>query len=238
MRGSVKRFSITLALSLGAIAWAAAASAQSPATYYACARSNGDIVANSITSNAIPRCNGGTTLVSWDEQGPIGPVGPQGATGLQGPAGSQGPQGLQGEAGAGANAIATTFDFNAFVNITPPGTRVVVKSLSLPAGAYFVTATLDALVDRNGFCELVLATSPTVLDQHLVSSQLLPNFVPQQEVDSAIPVTLQAAIDLPTANTVNLQCVTFSTPTYSTQALQIRRFRLTALTLGTVTSAP
>ncbi len=70
--------------------------------FYACESQNGKL--HQITTRE-PDCPRKDTLVSWNENGPVGPVGsvgpegPQGAQGVPGLQGETGPQGLQGETG-------------------------------------------------------------------------------------------------------------------------------------------
>ncbi|CAN5119816.1 hypothetical protein BH23CHL1_BH23CHL1_05240 [soil metagenome] len=75
---------------------------QSDLMFYACESQNGKL--HQITTRE-PDCPRKDTLVSWNENGPVGPVGsvgpegPQGAQGVPGLQGETGPQGLQGETG-------------------------------------------------------------------------------------------------------------------------------------------
>ena len=147
---------------------------------------------------------------------------------------SEGVNALEGS----GNLITTTFDMNSFVDITPVGTRVPVSSFTLPPGNHLVTATLDAVVDGSGLCELVRSGSVTKLDVRNFSATLTPNFKPQQEILATFPVTLQAHVALGAEETVTLQCAASSTPTFSKLALQVRAARMTAHSVASLTVVP
>jgi len=113
---------------------------------------------------------------------------------------------------------------------------VVVDALPLPAGTYLVSASLDAAVVGTGTCELVLATGGPTLDRRTFSSTIIPNFVPQQEISARVPVHLQSPIELATPNEMRLQCVTFSEPTHASLGLQARAWRMSAVSVGSITT--
>ena len=73
-------------------------SSGSNTTYYACLSKAGALSKVGTTS---PDCDHkGSSIISWNSQGPPGADGVAGATGPQGPAGSTGPQGAKGDTGA------------------------------------------------------------------------------------------------------------------------------------------
>src|SRR5262245_52480515 len=78
-----------------------------PPPYYACVNLRTGSL--QMTSATDP-CKKGSTLISWNQVGPIGPAGetgPIGPTGPQGPQGPTGPTGAQGPAGpAGTGFLA------------------------------------------------------------------------------------------------------------------------------------
>ncbi len=94
-----------LAVTVMAAASAVLVSAESPVTYYAC---NAKGVLYNVGTTQ-PTCFNGSTLMSWDQVGPMGPVGPKGDKGDTGDTGATGPQGLQGPKGdkgdAGAQGL-------------------------------------------------------------------------------------------------------------------------------------
>jgi hypothetical protein len=87
----------------GTITYAVAEpSPPSPHTFYACAHGS-QIIPGSMAVDAIPSCSKNQTVVSWDENGAMGPTGATGKDGLDGapgPAGPTGPRGADGHDGA------------------------------------------------------------------------------------------------------------------------------------------
>jgi hypothetical protein len=78
-------------------------------------------------------------------EGPQGLPGAQGNEGPAGPAGPQGPQGIAGPPGPGGSAPAVSTGSTSIA--LPAGwlTFTTVRTLNLPAGSYFVTATANVL---------------------------------------------------------------------------------------------
>jgi hypothetical protein len=69
-------------------------------TYYACLKAKQGTLYNIVVSPDQPKsCSKGDIEVSWNQEGPTGPIGPQGLQGEPGPTGPQGPAGPQGEPG-------------------------------------------------------------------------------------------------------------------------------------------
>src|SRR5207342_1731116 len=71
---------VTAAIVGGGLAWAGTDGGD---LFAACAK-NGKVIPGTLSVNETPSCTGGSTLVQWNETGPIGPTGPQGPQGLQG----------------------------------------------------------------------------------------------------------------------------------------------------------
>lgn len=68
------------------------------ATIYGC---YGKFLWNTVRIVSGPdQCARHEIPISWNSEGPIGPVGPQGQVGPIGPTGATGPQGLKGDTGA------------------------------------------------------------------------------------------------------------------------------------------
>ncbi len=86
---------------LGSVAAMGATS--SGTTYYACLK-NGDL---SSVGTSEPECKGKQTLISWNQEGPVGPQGPQGEQGPIGVTGAQGEPGPAGEKGEKGDPGAT-----------------------------------------------------------------------------------------------------------------------------------
>jgi hypothetical protein len=108
------------------------------------------------------RCNASETALDWNQQGPkgdkgdtgpAGPAGPTGATGATGPTGATGATGPAGP--AGTSHVWTRFHIDKVD--TPQNNVVLVDSLSLPAGNYFLTATGLAADDDNGNGDVSMA---------------------------------------------------------------------------------
>lgn len=78
-------------------------------------------------------CLSSEIALQWNQTGPQGPVGPQGPAGPQGPTGPQGPSDAW-----------ETYVESLVVPTTGFPTYTDVTSLSLPAGTFFVTATMEA----------------------------------------------------------------------------------------------
>lgn len=69
-------------------------------TYFACLRTKQGTLYNIVVSPDQPKsCSKGDIEVSWNQEGPAGPIGPQGPQGLAGPQGDTGETGPQGPAG-------------------------------------------------------------------------------------------------------------------------------------------
>src|SRR5262249_11779479 len=85
----------------------------------------------------------GSLAVAIGSVGPQGPAGPQGsqrAPGASGPVGSQGLSGAQGPPGPVDVFVSET---DGPVSVPFNGVPVVVRSLTLPQGSYFITARFD-----------------------------------------------------------------------------------------------
>jgi hypothetical protein len=83
------------------LGWAAVtnlATATADTVFYGCRSADGAV--QNIRAGAAPACKRGTTVTSWNAQGPQGPSGADGATGGVGPEGPAGEIGPRGPAGA------------------------------------------------------------------------------------------------------------------------------------------
>jgi hypothetical protein len=98
MFGIVTAAVLTTAAVVGG-GFALAAPPPTPNTYYACAK-DAKVIAGSVQVNTQPKCAGGQTVVSWNEQGVQGATGAAGATGLSGADGTNGATGPTGATGA------------------------------------------------------------------------------------------------------------------------------------------
>jgi hypothetical protein len=86
----------------GTITYAVAEPSPSPHTFYACAHGS-QIVPGSLSVDAPASCPKSQTVVSWNENGAMGPPGAAGKNGLDGaagPTGATGPRGADGAPGA------------------------------------------------------------------------------------------------------------------------------------------
>jgi hypothetical protein len=90
---------VVTAVVAGTVTHAVASPGASPHTFFACAHGN-QIVAGSISVDTTPSCSKNQTVVSWDEQGAVGPAGADGKEGRDGAAGPTGPTGARGADGA------------------------------------------------------------------------------------------------------------------------------------------
>jgi hypothetical protein len=101
--------------------------------------------------DAAEDCRSYEKAVSWNQEGPQGPVGPAGPRGPQGdpgPKGDPGPPGATGPAGpVGPSGTSRAFEASAGafdkVNIPVGEPGVDVLSKSLPAGKYVLSASVD-----------------------------------------------------------------------------------------------
>ena len=98
------------------------------------------------TETGSPKdCGKNEMPVSWNHQGPQGPVGPQGPmgpAGPQGPTGATGPQGATGPAGpqGPAGAAGTSFGFGRTTGLHEVAGEQTIISVNVPAGKYIVNA--------------------------------------------------------------------------------------------------
>ena len=143
---------VGLAALLALPALPAAAAAQTttttpdPNVLYACYVPNSGTVYRIRTTDTKQNCASAThVLFSFNQTGPQGPKGDKGDPGPQGEQGDKGDPGdpgAQGPAGEGATAY-----FKALTSTATPGAGVL--ALSLPAGAYVLTARVE--VSRDAF---------------------------------------------------------------------------------------
>jgi len=109
-----------------------------------------------VLQNTGTNCPSGTTAIKWNQTGPAGPPGPQGLTGPPGPQGLKGDTGAQGPPGPSGVSQAYTYLRQygpSFGPEVPPAGSFPqpMGSLSLPAGAYLVSATVDLFNDASFF---------------------------------------------------------------------------------------
>lgn len=110
------------------------------------------------------KCKKHEKSISWNSQGPRGPVGDSGAPGPQGPRGAQGPQGAQGATGpqgpaaAGSNALAgaeVALNGNLGTWFNSYGGAPTVTNPS--TGLYYVTFPGASFLPSN----MIVVVSPT-----------------------------------------------------------------------------
>jgi len=114
-------------------------------------------------------CPSGTTAIKWNQKGPAGPPGPQGSQGASGPQGPQGPPGSQGPSGI-SQGYTYLRTYETGPEVPPAGSfPQSLGSLSLPAGAYLVSATVDFLnlahffgQDNHRFIQCQLSPAPDI----------------------------------------------------------------------------
>lgn len=137
-------------------------------------------------------------------------------------------------------AWTTPFDRNEFVNIDSTGADILVKSLELPEGIYFVLATLRSTTALSGTCLLQGQPSSPLsfedLDVKSVGYNLLPNFEPQQEISAQSVLTLQGTLEISAVSGMQVRviCRSFSDSDWTSQQMQVRVPRLTAIRMSDV----
>jgi hypothetical protein len=168
------------------------------------------------TGPAGPRGETGATGATGS-QGPTGATGPQGekgdtgapgSTGLQGPTGPTGTTGAQGPQGptgpTGPIGPSTVYRVSpADVNL-PGGGGAIVASLSLPAGAYAVTATAQLGHSESTFqpvlCRVQLGSDPGSQHGTILQAAFTGNVY-------TVPLTLSQAGQLTGPGTAQLICL-------------------------------
>jgi len=132
-------------------------------------------------------------------QGPAGPQGPQGTPGAPGPAGPQGAAGVQGPPGPVDVFVSET---EGVVSVPFNGVPVVVRSLTLPQGSYFITARFDEYhVGSSVFpCRIVSAQTGRLVDGNPVPIVDNTIFIERMSLQGYLVVA--AGVD-----TVRLECV-------------------------------
>jgi len=177
---------VGLLAALGAGAWAAIPGPDG--IIHSCYRKRGGQLR---VINAAAKCRHGEVGLNWSETGPPGPRGgggPRGHTGargLQGVQGPSGPVGPVGPAGAG-NAYAAS----QAGSVTLSSSQQNILSLSVPAGKYIVSATVEitnddgsagppveascALRDEPGDTAEVSAAATIPFVEKLTAAQTLP----------------------------------------------------------------
>ena len=138
------------------------------------------------------------TGASTGPRGPRGTAGPRGPRGFKGSKGQAGPAGRSGPTGATGPAAAFSTGIGAGGRLDTPG-EVTVASLSVPAGKYVVTATLQVLN---------FTLNPTEVDCRLADSTGTFGqnslYAPSGPSEA---MALQGTTSSPSAaDTINLQC--------------------------------
>jgi hypothetical protein len=141
-------------------------------------------------------------------QGPTGATGPQGekgTTGASGATGPQGPQGPQGPTGpTGPIGPSTVYRVSPSDVNLPGGGGAIVASLSLPAGAYAVTATAQLGHSESTFqpvlCRVQLGSDPGSQHGTILQAAFTGNVY-------TVPLTLSQAGQLTGPGTAQLICL-------------------------------
>lgn len=163
-------------------------------------------------------------------QGPQGPNGTTGATGPQGPQGTTGAQGPQGPTGpTGPIGPSTVYRVSpADVNL-PGGGGAIAASLSLPAGAYMVTANAQLSHSEPTFqpvlCRVQLGSAPASQYAYLLQSAFSGNVY-------MMPLSLSQAGQLAEPGTAQLICLNNSGD--ATDVVKVDRVQLSAVRVGSL----
>jgi hypothetical protein len=125
----------------------------SPNTYFACAK-DGKVIPGSVKVNTQPKCAGGQTVVSWNEQGVPGATGPTGATG---------------EAGATAGRLIYVNS----VGFQGPWDGSTKASFTVPAGTMCVEGAASAYTATAGSQISVRYSTGTGIDYllHVIANE-------------------------------------------------------------------
>jgi hypothetical protein len=136
---------------------------------------------------------------STGQQGPTGPTGTTGAQGPQGPTGPTGPTGPIGPIGPSTVYRVSPAEVN-----LPGGGGAIVASLSLPAGAYAVTATAQLGHSESTFqpvlCRVQLGSDPGSQHGTILQAAFTGNVY-------TVPLTLSQAGQLTGPGTAQLICL-------------------------------
>ena len=159
--------------------------------------------------------------------GATGPQGPQGLTGATGAAGAQGPQGPTGPTGPiGPSTVYRVSP--ADVNLQGGG-GAIVASLSLPAGAYAVTATAQLGHSESTFqpvlCRVQLGSEPASQYGTILQSAFSGNVY-------TVPLTLSQAGQLTGPGTAQLICLNNSGD--ATDVVKVDRILMWAVRVGSL----
>lgn len=112
-----------IALAVGGVAVASAATPRPTVKYTACLNVKSKTLFN-VTVNGTPKCASHSKRISWNSQGPAGVAGARGPAGAVGAAGANGSQGVTGQNGAvgatgPAGAAGTVLGFAEFYALMP-----------------------------------------------------------------------------------------------------------------------
>lgn len=190
---------ITFTFVVGAAGLMLWAQTTSPSPIRACVAKDGT-TRLLLTGSA---CKSQEILVQWNAVGPEGPEGPQGPPGADGADGEDGVNGATGPRGP-----SDAYVLNAGVGTTIQlcdqalcsGSNTLVASLSVPAGAYTITAKLvfnrwNSLGVAQSYCYLIAGN--TIIDTTAAATSLEIEFV---------PASLQGAGVFTTDEILQIQC--------------------------------
>ena len=160
------------------------------------------------------RCARGDRRLSWNEIGPRGPAGARGGPGATGPAGAPGVPGVTGAPGTAGAAAGFSADQPNVVTLAQ-SQQATVDTISLPPGNYILDAVVtltgraSAATNLDDDCYLVNAAHTA--DQYAMATEFLP-FADELggNYQTVIGQSLQAALTLTSATTVDLTCNSFS----------------------------
>jgi hypothetical protein len=190
---------------VGGVSFAVTGTSPTPNTYYACA-TNGYVIPLQIKMNAPPTCGRGQTVVSWNQNGVVGPTGATGPTGANGTNGATGANGVNGATGPsgsnGTNGIngatgptgpSGTNGTNGATGATGPsgtnGTNGATGATG-PSGAIGATGA-------DGSATLPLAVSVGPVQTDLPNLTIADTVSTTMHLASAGKILVQGAADVP-----------------------------------------
>lgn len=140
---------------------------------------------------AAADCDPSEAPLSWNQDGPAGPPGPKGETGERGP----------------SDLFHNDWNVDP-IELEPHGGLTTIRTLSLPAGSYFVDAQAEILLAPNepfpstGYpaCSVNKANDPW--------PQIAGNFVPLRGPNRFEVVELMGSVTLTEPETIELRCET------------------------------